>query len=209
MSAAVLLSLLLSAVGAAHAGWLNKRSSLELNLGMWNESKAGNEISLSGVTSSAKTNGFVGGLFYSYWSQENFAITIGAGVWSAEASSTVSGRSVVQSSSAVVSILLGVRYYVPESTLDSPVRPYLSASVGPYMGFEAKNDVLSQQARSESALGARLGGGIDFRVADRIKLGVGVGYNLISDYSEPIGARRNYSGPDFQFSIAFLFGDLP
>jgi len=39
---------------------LNGRSSIDLIIGMWNESNAGNHISLLGVKSEAKASGFLG-----------------------------------------------------------------------------------------------------------------------------------------------------
>ena len=182
------------------------RSCIELNLGLWHESKAGNESGISGMISIAKTNGFIGGLSYNYWLQEYLSVTIAAGVLAAEATSSMTLRGMSQQASSVIPILLGVRYYVPKPSTDDQARPFLAVAVGPFMGFEAENSLSRQGTRSETSLGLRLGGGIDILVSQDFKLGANVGYSLMTDYSTPIGARRNYNGPDFSLGFGIIFG---
>jgi len=198
--------LYITSVALGQSYSLEGRSSLDLNLGLWHESRAANELTLPGVRSSAKSNGFIGGIAFSHWLKENLAMTVEFGVLFGEASSTVNISGVSQRSSSVVPLLLGIKYYVPEPEMKSSVRPFLSLAAGPYMGFEAENTVLVQENRSETALGMRLGGGIDFLLSRHWKLGVDLGYNLMADYSTPIGARKNYNGPDFSLGFGFVFG---
>jgi hypothetical protein len=185
---------------------LRGRSAIDLNLGLWHESKVGNEISTTGVSSIAKTSGFLGGLSYAYWVQEDLSVGLSAGVLAGEATSSVGINGTSQRTNAVVPVLLGVRYYVGESSWDSPVKPFLSLGLGPFIGVEAKNELFVQESHSEAVLGTRLGGGIDFLLGQSFKLGANLGYDLMTDFSTPIGARRNYNGPDFSLSVGFLFG---
>jgi hypothetical protein len=185
---------------------LKGRSAIDLNLGLWHESKVGNEISMTGVASTAKTSGFLGGLSYTYWVQEDLSVGLSAGVLAGEATSSVGINGISQHTSAVISVLLGVRYYVGESSWDSPVKPFLSLGLGPFIGVEAKNDLFVQESHSETAFGTRLGGGIDFLLGQSFKLGANVGYDLMTDFSTPIGVRGNYNGPDFSLGVGFLFG---
>lgn len=194
---------------SSHTGWLSKRSSLDLRIGIWNGFRAGNKYSPSGVSSAAQSSGFIGGLSFSHWWAEDLSFVASIGMLNAEASSSVTPGAFVQRASTVVPLLLGVQYYVPSSTLDSDLRPYITASVGPAMGFEARNDLLGQVARKESAIDLHVGAGVDFRLSNLFKAGVGAGYHLMSDFSEPVGARKNYSGPSFHFSIGILFGSVP
>jgi outer membrane protein W len=193
-------------VAVAGSNSLRGRSTVELNLGFWHESKVGNEISTTGVSSTAKTSGFLGGLSYAYWVQEDLSVGLSAGVLAGEATSSVSINGTSQRTSAVVPVLLGVRYYVGESSWDSPVKPFLSLGLGPFVGVEAKNELFVQESHSEAAFGTRLGGGIDFLLGQSFMLGANVGYDLMMDFSTPIGARRNYNGPDFSLGVGFLFG---
>jgi hypothetical protein len=192
------------AVAGDHS--LKGRSSIELNIGFWHESKVGNEISTAGNVSTAKSSGFIGGLSYGHWFQEGLSVNASIGLLSGEATSSVTLSGASQRASSVIPILLGVRYYLPESSFGTPVRPFLAAAVGPFLGVESKNDFFSQESRSETALGARLGGGIDFLLGQHFKLGTTVGYNLMTDFSSPIGARKNFSGPEFTIGFGILFG---
>ncbi len=114
--AIAMLSIVVLQVAQAQKYSLAHRSSIEISFGVWNESKAGNQISAGGIVSNAKTNGLVGELSYSYWTQENLALQISAGVVSAEATVTTSGSNILttglsQRASSVMPILFGIKYY--------------------------------------------------------------------------------------------------
>ena len=194
-------------VGLAGSNSLKGRSAIDLNIGLWHESKVGNEISVAGVTLTARTNGFSGGLSYGYWIEENLSVGLSVGVLSGEATSSITRLSSSQRSSTVIPILLGIKYYFLQSSVGSPVKPFLSVGVGSFLGFEAKNELYSQQARSETALGTRLGGGVDFLLGQLFKLGANAGYNLMTDFSTPVGARKNYNGPEFSLSFGIILGE--
>jgi hypothetical protein len=191
---------------------LNGRSCIELSVGsaFWSQSSVSQSISVSGVRTTAKSGGLSGALSYSYWLQEDLSIHLSMGMFVGEASSSVDYSGVSQRASIVVPILLGLKYYLPAPSPDSRVRSYLSGAVGPFIGFEGKNNEgwlgISQEAHSETALGARIGGGIDFLVGRTFKLGVNVGYNLMTDFANPIGARKNFNGPDFSLGFGIVFG---
>src|SRR3990172_3736400 len=87
----VLLLCFILSVPVAMAGGhsLKGRSSVELNIGFWHESKVGNEISRTGITSTARSSGFIGGLSFSYWLQEELSLSASIGLLSGEATSSV------------------------------------------------------------------------------------------------------------------------
>lgn len=186
---------------------LKGRSSIDLDVGLWHESKAGNAISSDGVAQVASTGGFLGGLSYHYWFQEELSCAVSIGLLAGEATSLMSVSGSLQRTSSVVPILFGVRYHLTDSSLKSSVRPFASLSIGPFLGFESKSERLKQETHTETALGARIGAGMDFLVGQSFKIGAGIGYNAIMDYSTSIGARKNYSGPDFHLSVGLLFGE--
>jgi hypothetical protein len=184
---------------------LKGASALELNIGMWAGAKSSTTVAVGGIRSEAKANGFNASLLYTHWLREYLSLTLSAGFLAGEASSTSGMFGFNQQASAVVPFLLGLRYYLPKPGPDDAVRPFLSAAIGMYVGMEAKNTVLVQEARSEAVLGGRVGGGIDFLLGNHFKLGANIGYNLASDFSTPIGARTNSNGADFSFGFGYIF----
>lgn len=185
---------------------LKGSSALELNLGLWNEIQAGQQISFAGIKQSAKASGFVGGLTYGYWMRENLEITIAASLLSSEASSTITFPvSVQQRSNSVVSFLFGMRYFVPQPEPEDHVRPYIAFGVGSFVGSEAENSILAQSAHTESVVGGRLGVGLDALLGSWFKLGVNMGYNIMADFKTPVGARNNFNGYDMSVGFGFVF----
>ncbi len=193
-----------SALGQHYS--LAGRSALGFSVGLWHESSAANEITQSGIQSTAKAGGFIGSLAFSHWLKEGMAVLVEIGVLSGEASSTVGAAGISQRSSSVVPMLIGIKYYVPEPEVNSPIRPFLSLAAGPYMGFEASSTILVQERRSETAFGVRPSGGIDLLLSRTWKLSVNLGYNLMADFSMPVAARKNYSGSELSFGLGFVFG---
>ncbi len=187
---------------------LKDRSVLELNMGMWGGTRASNTIGISGVDVSANTGSFVGSILYAYGIREDMAVTLSAGMLTAGASTNIGGFGVSNQSSSVFPLLLGIRYYIPSPESGARVRPFLSAAVGSYMGFEAGSSVgilVVQQSHTENAFGGRLGAGVDLYVSNHFKFVANAGYNLMADYSSPIGGRSNYNGGDFSLGAGFAF----
>lgn len=200
-----LLSIVMTSLIFSQPGPLRGSSSIELNLGLWNEIQAGQQLSVSGIKQSAKASGFIGGVGYSYWMRENLAVTVGAALLSGEASSTVSPPNIQQRATSVVSVLIGMRYFVPQPEPEDHVRPFIAVGVGSYIGSEAENSLFSQSAHSESVLGGRLGVGLDALLGSWFKLSANVGYNVMGDFKTPVGARNNYNGYDMSFGFGFVF----
>jgi hypothetical protein len=186
-------------------GPLKGSSSFEVNIGLWNEAQAGQQISMTGIRQSAKASGFVGGVGYSYWMREYLAATIDVSMLSGEASSTVSLSSIQQRASSVVSVLIGMRYFLPQPEPEDRVRPFVALGIGSYIGSEAENSLFVQSAHSESVLGGRVGVGIDALLGSWFKLNATVAYNLMTDFKTPVGARTNFNGYDMSFGFGFVF----
>lgn len=212
------LTILATALVVSQPLSLRGSSGIELNFGLWSESKASQQISAAGIQQSAKTSGFVGGLTYCYWLRENLALTVSGALLSSEATSKVTAPtsggllgilsalgSTQQNSNSVFSLLGGVRYYVLQLEPDDIVRPYLSVAAGAYKGFEAKNSLSEISAHSESAFGGKVGAGLDVFLGGVIKLGANVGYNVMADFQNPVGTRSNFNGFDASMGIGFVF----
>jgi hypothetical protein len=48
--------------------------------------------------------------------------------------------------------------------------------------------------------------GVEFRLGNRVMLGLGGGYAFMTDFSDPIGGEKNHSGGDFGLTVGILFG---
>ena len=203
-----------TSTAAAQPFALRGSSLIELNLGLWSHFSAGSQITGSGIMQEAKSGGFMGGVTYAYWMREHLAVTVSGGLLSAQATNSVSpamilstsiGQTVEQNTNSVVSLLLGVRYYVPSPEPEDAVRPYVAAGVGSYMGFEASNSLFVQSSHSESSFGGRVGVGVDMFLGEIVKLDAAVGYNLMADFTNTVGGRTNFNGADASIGIGFLF----
>lgn len=194
----------------AQAGALEKRSRVELRVGLWNQqSHTATRIGVGGVETTAGSEGTIVALTCAHWMQENLAVAFSFAVLTAEASTRVGSSGVSTHSVSVIPVMLGVRYYLPRSTYRTSWRPYLAASVGPYVGVEAKTEVgwqVVEESRTEASFGGHLGGGLDIQLSRSLMMGANVGYNLMTDFSDSLGGRKNYSGPEFGIGISFLFG---
>lgn len=197
---------------ALHAGSLEKRSRVELRLGFWSQGgkqRTTTQVGVHGVETT--TNGGSGMIAMSYgrWLQENLSVHFTFAASAGEVSTRVGSSGVSTRNVGVYSLLLGVRYYLPASSFDTSLRPYLTASVGPYVADEAKTEVDSQivvESQTLTSFGSNLGGGMDFVIGRNFLCGVNVGYNLMTDFSEIVGGKDNYSGPEFSVGISYIFG---
>lgn len=184
---------------------LSGRSAIGFNLGLYSGSKTTNTVSINGMNTDVSSNGFSGNIFFSHWLQENLSLKLSAGLLTGSANVVINSMSTTQQASAVFPILLGLNYYILEPTSSDAIRPFISASIGMYVGSEAKNTTLSQQVHSENSIGGRLGLGSDFLVSNHFILGANLGYNLMADFSNPVAGKKNFNGLDFSFQLDYVF----
>jgi hypothetical protein len=185
------------------------RSRLEVRLGVGVRASSGTTTSGTGIHTETEAAGLLGSIAYAHWLNEGFALTGSAGFLSAEAKMSAGTSGFESRSASVFLLFFGARRYFPESTFGSPWRPYASVELGPVIGSQSWLE-LAGATTGESitavALGARLGAGVDIQLGVRAVLGVWAGYDLMTDFPDPIGGQKNHSGPDFGLSIGFLFG---
>ena len=122
-------------------------------------------------------------------------ISIGANGLASEVSTDVT---------SVANILLGARYYFPKASLRSSLRPYLAAAAGPYIASVVGGTFGT--VGTEAAPGGWVGVGLDVPVNRWFMLGLDGGYNLVADFSEPVGGRKNYSGFQVLLGFSWTFG---
>jgi outer membrane protein W len=196
---------LISNITSAQNYQLDGRYAIGFNLGLYTGSRSANTVAINGMNTEVSSNGFAGNMFFSHWIKENLSLKLSAGLLTGSSKVSVNVFNTVQQSSAVFPILLGLNYYLPEPSSTDAMRPFISASVGMFIGSEAKNTIISQQVHSETAIGGRAGIGIDFLISNHFILGVNAGYNVMANFSKPVGGKNNFDGADFSFQLSYVF----
>jgi len=159
------------------------------------------------------TSGVYGKIGLSHWTSEDIAFAIDYTVHDVEID-TWSGYcgDRWEEVQLVHSLMFGFRFYWPQSRRYSPVRPYLSAAAGPFMGTieyqeEGPCDCESYTEVDHTVVpGARLGGGVDFLLGRHFIMGFTGGYVFADEFSNPVGGRFDYSGSEFGMSFSIIFG---
>lgn len=188
---------------------LKGRHSLDLSLGLLSSMSSSAEVTFGGVNTSSSGNGFLGSVNYAYWLEDEVALSIHVGVQNADAKTSVSGLNVSTESVVVIPLLFGVKYQVFRLTDSNSLRPYLSVSVGPYIGTASNVHTgmnVAAENITETAVGSRLALDNDWLLSKRFKLGMGIGYRLVSDFSRRIGSKKNYSSPEFSLCVGIIIG---
>lgn len=156
------------------------------------------------------SNGFLGGVSYSYFLKEHIALNFTAGLMNANVNVEASIGSVSAVESKVLFALFGGKYYFPKSTYNKNIRPYVKAAVGNFSGSQSGTQItilgINDISRTKNAIGSHLGGGIEYFISNKILAGISLGYNMMADFDKPIGGSDNYSGPEFSFCISALLG---
>ena len=67
------------------------------------------------------------------------------------------------------------------------------------------NTSVREETLVETTLGCRTGAGFSILIGSIFKLGIDFGYNFMGDFDSPIGAEKNYSGPDYSMLFGFVF----
>jgi hypothetical protein len=182
---------------------------IEVTGGLLSEITSTAEVSWSDVRTKSEANGLLGSIGYTYWLEDDWGITFSAGVSDADATVFTSawGTSVI--SAVVVPVLFGAKYQPSRLFNTDTVRPFVSASIGPYSGFasEVRTGLVTVvEARSETVPGTRLAAGVDLLLTKWLKLGFAGGYHFVADFGKRIGSEKNYSSPEFSMSLGVVFG---
>ena len=153
----------------------------------------------------AKTNGSIGGITFRNWVEEDLAVKLNIEYLSGQANVTVSPSDVIQRVSAVFPVLAGVDYYLLKPEPGSALRPFITGSLGLFLGTEANNSTLNISSHTETSFGVRLGAGIDFLLSNHFIFNVNAGYNVMTNFASQVGGRNNYNGADFSIGLDYLF----
>lgn len=188
---------------------LRGKHAIELGIGLLSEVRSSTAVSAGNMTTESDANGLIGSIIYTYWLEDNVGIHITTGVLDVDATTAVDGSETFVEASTVVPMLFGVKYQPFGHPIGDTMRPYLSASVGPYFGFASDvrtGATTSTRSYTETTVGSRLGIGADLSLSKLFTLGIGIGYHFVDDFNRRIGSAKNYSSPDFSLSVGIVFG---
>jgi hypothetical protein len=187
---------------------LTDRNRIELHIGTW---RASGGVSLTpSVSVGADAFDVATGLQYCRFLREDLALTFGPRVL-ASSSEGVSFSGTFSNSIAIVSLPVGVRWNPMGGELHGrAVRPYLALGAGPVIGATSGGSVgpdgVFAGSRARMSVGVRPGAGVDFLLGRHWSLGVEGGYQWMAPFSDPVGARDDYSGFHFGINLGWQFG---
>lgn len=186
------------------------RTGVGLQMGLHSvASDAGATVGVGGVHTTYDNSGFLGGISVEHWVDPRWSIKVAVSAMAIEASSSVSPLMVETRSATVTSVLFSAQYQFLATSPDSPWRPYLTFGVGPYVGSESSSQVgtiVVAESHTEQAVGGFAGIGVDVLLGRRFLLGTLAGFHGMSDFSDPIDGRKNYSAAAFSLNFSYLFG---
>lgn len=183
---------------------LKGRHSVGLGLGMLNQQEA----TVLTVTVKANSN-IMGNIYYNYWFADEWALELNAGILNAEVFSGVSMTGIEQKAATVIPVLAGARYYPSFAAFADNVRPFVLALVGTFAGHSSSNKVtlgvkVGSETKVQSVFGSKVGLGVDAFLSGWMRFGLMAGYNIVSDFKEPVGTRENYSGFDLSLNFGIM-----
>jgi hypothetical protein len=163
------------------------------------------------VVAGTDDGAMLAGLQFTRWFRENLAFTAAFNSLAGRSGSTVGPNGTVAGSSSVRTLGVGARWNPLRGDLQrQAAKPYLSASVGPVFGSNDGVTVTPQSVHAgtytETAVGGLVGGGVDVHAGRHWSFGVEGGYHWMSNFSQPVGALRNYSGWQLTASVGWVFG---
>lgn len=194
--------------GEQNARSLTGRHIIAVNAGLLGGTVAAN-VAPGDVSAETSTSGAVGFVGYEYGVRADLTLGVTVGVLDSGVSASVERGEVESESSVVAPILFGVTYYPAALAISRKVCPFVSLAAGPYVGSATNTIVGSTVASrtvSDTAVGSRLVGGIDWFISQRFKLGAEAGYHFVGDFDERIGRHDNYSGPEFSLGLGVMLG---
>jgi hypothetical protein len=188
---------------------LRGRHRIDLHLGYWG-TQPDNFVDGSGlINTTVGTWDVLGGLGYSRWLREDLSLGVNIMGLGGEASTSI-GTGVSTQSFSLASILIHAKKYLPESTLRSNIRPFLTMGAGVFIGTIAETSIGPtidvNVGETMGAFGGQIGGGVDLPMGRFFIMGSKVAYNIVSDFDKPVGDRDNFSGFEFTMSLGLMLG---
>lgn len=180
------------------------RSRIDLVAGMWRTGAH----AVTGVGGDA-----FGGIQFTHFFNDRLGISFAVAGGAGEVGVSTSPIGVFSGTSGIVALPVSVRWNPVRRRLGGgAIKPYVFAGAGPVFGGSTGSFVPRASGAALSGVhddvtaGGPIGGGVDFHVARWFSLGVSGAYNWMAPFSEPVGSRKSYAGPQVGLTFGFLFG---
>ncbi len=209
ISLSIILIFVLSQITVAQGLWRSKRISL--NTGLTDNAEAHVTISPTEVVTNSFQSSSVSSSF-------GFGAHIDEGLWGdfrmefrglqAETKIGHPGK-VSNHAVGLLPVMIGLRYYLFHD-MDTGFQPFIFASGGPIIGMEASNEVgvyIENEAHTETTLGGKYGGGVDFMLTNWLAIEVAGGYLSMREFKEPLNGSTKFNGWDVIFGISLFLGE--
>lgn len=184
---------------------LKHRTQLELRLGVREDT---HDDDYEGLVWAYNNDDVVVSFGLNHWVDETTAFNLTVKALAGDYSERIGIPGVYSAEFGVVPLFVGFRKYLGQPGAWASIRPYLALGGGPVFGRE-RIEILAQdiyaETNTETAIGAYFGAGIDFMVSRHFMVGVNGGYNLLSDFDEPIGGHVNYSTAELGVGFGLVF----
>jgi hypothetical protein len=181
---------------------------IELGVGGWFSGETSASVTTSGTTISSSTGGFRASLGFHYWSSENLAVGLTLSLINAGADITTALATPRQETNTVSAAMIDFRFSWPVQQGRSII-PYGHVSLGPVFGFITENSLARQAASTQTALGGRIGCGVDLALSQLALIGVRGSYLIMGNFSHPVAGRSNFNGFELQCVFAIVWGGSP
>ena len=178
-----------------------RKHSVDLRVSFLQMGNTGVSINTYGTSINVGVGGISGKLIYNYYPKNNYSFHFGVGVMAAQ----VDINELSEHTATVAPITMGMKYYFLNYPQEDFFRPFISGAMQIAIGSESSVEILSVGTHVESAMGVYVGCGTDLMLGSLIKFTSEMGYNLLSEFAEPIAGRKNYSGVEFSFGIGLMF----
>jgi hypothetical protein len=180
---------------------LLSKHSIDLKVSFWNSSESAVSVGFHGYSVETGTGGISGEIMYNFYPNSIYSFNLSAGVKNTE----VKVENFSTYTSTVIPIMMGMKYYLMDYSMNNPFRPFVGVSIGGLIGTETGVEMINVGTHTETAVGASAGLGSDIILGSLVKLQAEISYNLYTDFNEEIGGNKNYSGPEFSLGIGFMF----
>lgn len=183
---------------------VNGRNRIALKWGMWNT--PGNSVFLG-----VGTNELFGGIEYARYIREDLSIALSITGVDGVVGTATSNEGVFSGTAEIGAIQVLARWNpFARGREQNAIKPFVALGIGPVIGSSAGtfsgSGARISGVSDQATIGGHVGGGADFHLARWFSVGVNAGYNWMADFSTPVGAHSNYSGPEFGMTFGFLFG---
>jgi hypothetical protein len=181
------------------------RHRVDIRTGMWRKGDNG-----ATTTTGLHALDAFGGFGYTYFLREDLAFAVSVDSFGIDAGTSIGANGTGSGSVGGFSTSVGVHWNPFKGDHRTQAfKPFVAVGLGPVAGYSSGAFVgrtISTGNNTRLTLGAFAGGGFDVFVHHSVAVGVTAGYNVMQNFSEPVGLRDNFNGPQVGISLGWLFG---